>query len=70
MVRKVDENKIKKIVDALKKHPRGTYVSQISRETKLAKTTVSYLLNTKLKDEIEEIVAGQGGLFKIVKLKN
>ncbi|MBI2508278.1 helix-turn-helix domain-containing protein [Candidatus Woesearchaeota archaeon] len=70
MVRRADENKIKKIMDVLKKHPEGTYISQISRETNLAKTTVSYLINTKLKDKIKEIISGDKGLFKIVKLKN
>ena len=70
MVRKVDKEKLYKIKQSLRRHPMGTYGSQISRDTKLAKTTVSYLLNTKLKDEIEEIISGQKGLFKIVKLKN
>ena len=69
MARKPDKEKINKIINILKKHPEGTYVSQISRETKLPKTTVSYLLNTKLKDDIKEIILGQKGLFKIVKLK-
>ncbi|MAG52541.1 MAG: hypothetical protein CMH62_01105 [Nanoarchaeota archaeon] len=69
MVRKVDQTKINKILEALKKHPEGTYVSQISRETNLAKTTVSYLINTKLKDKIQEIILGEKGLFKILKLK-
>jgi len=70
MVRKPDKEKVDKIIRALKKHPEGTYISQISRETNLAKTTVSYLINTKLKERVEEIISGQKGLFKIVRLKN
>ena len=69
MVRKLDQNKINKVLDSLKKHPDGTYVSQISRETNLAKTTVSYLINKKLGNKIKEVICGEKGLFKIVKLK-
>lgn len=69
MARTIDSGKIEKILRCLKNHPEGTYVSEISRETKLSKSTVSFLLNTHLKDKIEEVIVGRGGLFKIIHLK-
>jgi len=69
MVRKIDENKIQSIVSCMKKHPEGTYVSEIARETKLSKSTVSYLLAKHLSDKTKEIKSGKGGLFKIFVLK-
>jgi len=69
MVRKVDEAKIQKILDNLKKHPEGTYVSEIARETGLPKSTVSYMLAKHLSDRTEEIISGRKGLFKIFKLR-
>jgi|UniRef100_A0A7C5URQ5 DNA-binding transcriptional ArsR family regulator len=69
MSKPVDEKKIQKIINCLQNHPEGTYVSQIARETKLPKTTVSYLLNKHLGSKIEEIITGKKELFKIIKLK-
>lgn len=69
MVRTVDSGKIEKILDSLKSHPEGTYVSEIARETKLAKSTVSFLLNAHLKGKTEETITGKKGLFKIIRLK-
>ncbi len=69
MVRVIDKSKIQTIINCLKKHPEGTYISEIARETKFAKSTVSYILNKYLIDEIDEIKSGKGGLFKIFKLK-
>ncbi|MDI6798463.1 MAG: hypothetical protein QMD12_00465 [Candidatus Aenigmarchaeota archaeon] len=43
--------------------------SQIARETKLTKITVSYLLNKRLANNIEEIIVGKKELFKVIKLK-
>ena len=43
-MKKPDENKIQTILNCIRRHPEGTYVSEIARETKLAKSTVSYLL--------------------------
>jgi DNA-binding transcriptional ArsR family regulator len=70
MAKNVDQEKIKKILDCLKKHHEGTYVSQIARETKLPKTTVSYLLNKHLTDKVEEVIVGKKELFKIIRLKS
>jgi len=70
MTKTIDQEKIKKILDCLKKHPEGTYVSQIARETKLPKTTVSYLLNKHLANKIEEVIVGKKELFKIIRLKS
>ncbi len=69
MVRKVDGTKIQKILNNLKRHPEGTYVSEIAREIGLSKSTVSYMLAKHLSDKTEEIITGQKGLFKIFKLK-
>jgi len=69
MVRKVDESKIRTIISCMKRHPEGTYVSQIARETKLSKSTVSYLLAKHLTEQTEQVITGKGGLFKIFKLK-
>ncbi|MDI6825853.1 MAG: helix-turn-helix domain-containing protein [Candidatus Aenigmarchaeota archaeon] len=69
MVRKINENKIQTILNCLKKHTEGTYVSEISRETGLSKSTVSYLLAKHLSDKTKEIKSGKGGLFKIFILK-
>lgn len=69
MVRTTDRGKIKKIIDCLKNHPEGTYVSEIARETNLSKSTVSYLISKHLTKKIKEIKRGKGGLFKIIKLK-
>jgi DNA-binding transcriptional ArsR family regulator len=69
MAKKIDENKIQAILNSLKKHPEGTYVSEISRETGLSKSTVSYLLTKHLSDKTKEIKSGKGGLFKIFILK-
>lgn len=69
MSKPVDQNKIQKIVCYLKQHPKGTYISEIARGTKLPKSTVNYLLATQLKDKIEEIIVGKKGLFKIIRMK-
>ncbi len=69
MPRHVDKNKINKILTFLRKHPEGTYVSEIARKIKLPKSTVSFMLNTYLKDKIEEVIVGRKGLFKIIRLK-
>lgn len=69
MVRTTDSGKIEKILNCLKNHPQGTYVSEIARDTKLSKSTVSFLINTHLKDKTEKIIAGKKGLFKIIRLK-
>jgi len=69
MTRKIDKNKIQKIISCLKNHPEGTYVSEISRESGLPKSTVSYLLTKHLSEKTSEIKVGKGGLFKIFILK-
>ncbi len=69
MARKVNEELTEKIVECLKKHPEGTYISEIGRELNLAKSTVAYILQNRLQEKIKEIKVGQKGLFKIIKLK-
>ena len=68
-MRNPDENKIQAILNCIRRHPEGTYVSEIARETGLSKSTVSYLLAKHLSDKIIEIKTGKGGLFKIFKSK-
>lgn len=70
MTRTLDKTKVKKIINSLKRHPQGTYLSQIARETGLSKSTVNYILTKHLSDKLDEIITGDGGLFKIIKLKN
>lgn len=69
MVRKRDELLTKKILDFLKKHPEGTYISEIARESGIAKSTVAYIINARLKDRIIEVKVGQKGLFRLIRLK-
>ena len=69
MAKPVDETKIQRLINTIKKHPEGTYVSEIARETKLSKSTVSYLISKHLEDKIEEVKVGKRGLFRIFKLK-
>lgn len=68
-MRKIDKSKIKKIINRLKKHPEGTYVSEIARESGLSKSTVSFILSNFLSYYIEVIKAGKKDLFKIIRLK-
>lgn len=69
MARKENKELTKKIIQTLRKHPEGTYISEIARELKKQKSTISYIINTRLKDKIKEIKAGPKGLFRIIKLK-
>lgn len=69
MARKADKELEDKIIGSMRKHPEGTYASEIARELKLQKSTVSYVINTRLKNKIIEIKIGQGRLFRIIKLK-
>jgi len=69
MVRKPNKSLNEKIINALKNHPEGTYISEISRELKIPKSTVAYIINTRLKNEITDIKLGQKNLFRIIKLK-
>ena len=65
-MRKIDKNKINKIINRLKKHPEGTYVSEIARESGLSKSTVSFILSNFLSEYIEVIKTGKKDLFKII----
>jgi len=69
MAKPVDKVKIEKILNCLKKHPEGTYISQIARETKLPKSTVSFLISNHLRSKVKEIIVGKRGLFKIIRLR-
>lgn len=69
MVRKPNLLLTEKILSILKKHKEGTYISEIGRELNISKSTVSYVVNTRLKDRIITIKIGQKGLFRLIKLK-
>lgn len=69
MVRKQDEKLVEDIKKVLKSHPEGTYISEIARELKKQKSTISYVINNRLKNEIIELKIGSGRLFRIIKLK-
>jgi len=69
MARKADKGLDDKIINSLKRHPEGTYISEIARELELQKSTIAYVINTRLKNRIQDIKIGQNGLFKIIKLK-
>jgi DNA-binding Lrp family transcriptional regulator len=69
MTRTANEELTRKIINSLEKHSEGTYISEIARELKLQKSTVAYVLNTRLKDKIKDIKVGQMGLFRLIKLK-
>ena len=70
MTRTENRTLTEKIIKALEKHPEGTYISEIARENKLQKSTVSYIINSRLKDKIVNVKVGQGGLFRLIKLKS
>lgn len=69
MARKANKELENKIINSLRKHTEGTYVSEIARELKISKSSISYIINTRLKSKIQEIKIGQKGLFRIIKLK-
>ena len=65
-MRKVDVDKIKKIEKILKQNPDGLWVREISRKTKLDKSTISIYLRKYMKEQIEIKKLGN---IKIVKIK-
>jgi uncharacterized membrane protein len=67
-MRKIDKNKIKKIINCLRKHPEGTYVSEIARESGLSKSTVSFILSRFISEYIEIVKIGKKNLFKIIRV--
>ncbi len=69
MSRKENHLLTEKIIKELKKHPEGTFVSEIARDLGLSKSTISYILNTRLKEKIHEVKASKGRLFRVIRLK-
>ncbi|MDD5181666.1 MAG: winged helix-turn-helix transcriptional regulator [Candidatus Nanoarchaeia archaeon] len=63
-----DTQKIKKILETLKKNPNGIWVRELARKSDLDKSTVSRYITEYLNKEVEEIY-DVGGLIKLVKLK-
>lgn len=68
MTRKVNEKLTEDIIKVLKNHPEGTYISEIARELNISKSIVAYVINTRLKNKIEDIKT-VGSLFRLIKLK-
>lgn len=64
-----DPNKMKKIIEALKKNPQGLWHREIARQSGLSKSTVHRYVTEYMEDQVEEIVTVKGGLVKFVKLK-
>ena len=67
MVRKPDPEKIEKIKRILKKEKDGLWIREIARRTGIPKSTISYYVNTYMKEEIEDV--WRKGFIRIVKLK-
>jgi predicted transcriptional regulator len=59
--------KLELILYALQTHPQGLWIREISRQTSLKKSTVSYYLQNHLADKIETVHESKH--IKIVKLK-
>jgi len=64
-----DENKIKKIIEVLKKNPQGLWIREIARQARLSKTTTHRYITEFMEDLVEVVVVVKGGLVKFVKLK-
>lgn len=63
----IDELKIEKIKQVLKKNPNGLWVREIARKAGLDKSTVSIYLSKYIKEEVE--ILSISNLVKIYKLK-
>jgi predicted transcriptional regulator len=59
--------KLELILYALQTHPQGLWIREISRQTSLKKSTVSYYLQNHLADKID--IVHESKHIKIVKLK-
>ncbi len=67
MPKKLDETKINKIKEILRKNPQGLWVREIARKSGLDKSTVSIYLSKHMKSEVN--VISISGLVKIYRLK-
>jgi DNA invertase Pin-like site-specific DNA recombinase len=63
-----DPQKIAAITTALKLQPNGLWTRELARVTGLKRSTVSFYLNTYLKEEIED-VHGNSRPMRIIKIK-
>lgn len=68
-MRPLDTKKIEKIIQTLRKHPEGAYISEIAREAGLPKSTVSFLLSKHMSKYIREVKVGKENLFKNREIK-
>ncbi len=73
MVRKVDKQKIEKILKILVKYPDGLWIRKLSRETNLAPSTIEYYIHYIIFEITESIgVKDKNGKYfglRIIKLK-
>lgn len=67
MPRKVDQKRIDKIREVLRKNPDGLWIRELARKSGVDKSAVSRYIAKSMKNEVEEI--NISGLVKIVKLK-
>ena len=69
-----DKRKNDKIIQILKRNPRGIWIRELARQTNMPVATVSYYLNKFMKNEVEIQKAAVGGItykqMKIVKLRD
>ncbi len=63
-----DPRKIEKIVEVLRRNPEGLWVMEISRMTKIPKSTVHRYIQNYLRDWVEE-VRDFSGLVKVYRIK-
>jgi len=63
-----DAEKLKRIIETLRNNPKGLWSMEISRKTKISKSTVHRYLTTHLKDKVKE-ERSFSGLVKLFTLK-
>ncbi len=64
-----DKNKINKIRMVLKQNPKGLWIREIARKTKISKSTVHRYINTYMKNEVKDVIKLNGLLVRVVKFK-
>ena len=68
MTRKINQNKLNKIIKILEKHPEGVWIRELARKAKLDKSLVSRYVNLYLKSKIKNVYKTKYP-FRIIKLK-
>lgn len=63
-----DPKKVDKILAVLKKNPKGIWIRELARKSKVSKSTVHRYLHSYLKGKVK-VVMNVRGLVKMYKLK-